>query len=219
MIHHHVRRVGLTLLAIISLTLARPAHAQDCAASADRLRAHLEQADVSVSRWQLAWTIVFGTAAAASATLAIAEYKPFGEFDDKYRDTLWVSSAKATIGLASRVILPLRVHIPDRSADRCVELAQLRESVTKLGRKERDSFWLTHLGGTALNLAGGLLLWHRHTLATGAVSFAISYPVGITSAYTLPRKTWHLWREEKLTWTVGVVPSSAGTLFVLGGTF
>lgn len=207
---------------VLALLVAVPAraHAQDCAASAERLRAHLEQADASVSRWQLAWTIAFGAAAATAAGLALAEYKPFGTFDDDYRDTLWVSSAKATVGFLSRVVLPLRVSIPDRtSGDRCGELAALRASVATLGRKERDGFWLTHLGGTALNLAGALLLWHRRSLGVGALSFAISYPVGITSAYTLPRGSWHLWREERAAWTVGVVPTDAATLLVLGTTF
>ena len=212
----------MTRALIVVLLLAVPAraHAQDCAASADRLRAHLEQADVGVSRWQLAWTIAFGAAAATSAGLALAEYKPFGTFDEDYRDTLWVSSAKATVGFLSRIVMPLRVSIPDKTSDdRCSELAALRESVATLGRKERDSFWLTHIGGTALNLAGGLLLWHRRSLGVGAVSFAVSYPVGITSAYTLPRGTWHLWREERATWTVGVVPTDEATLLVVGGTF
>ena len=60
-------------------------------------------------------------------------------------------------------------------------------------------------------------MWYRHAFKTGAVSFLISYPVGITSAYTLPRKTWHLWREERATWSVGVAPSSEQTLLVFSG--
>lgn len=210
----------LFIVALLMTAVPARARAEDCAASAQRLRSHLEAADVGVSRWQLAWTIAFGAGAAASAGLALAEYKPFGTFDDNYRDTLWVSAAKSTIGFASRVVMPLRVSIPAKtSGDRCGELAALRASVTKLGKKEHNTFWLTHIGGAALNLAGGLVLWHRRSLGVGAVSLAISYPVGLASVYTLPRGTWHLWREEAASWTVGVVPTEDATLVVLGGTF
>jgi len=135
-----------------------------------------------------------------------------------------VGGTKATIGVLSRLVFPLRVRIPAANADRCVELAALRDEVTRLGKKERESFWLTHIGGTSLNLAGMFFLWYRRSLKIGAVSFAISYPVGITSAYTLPRKTWHLWRDESPSWSVGVVPSTdengtKTTMFVLGGEF
>lgn len=195
----------------------REARAADCTVEADRLRTHLEQAQISTSRWQLAWTIVFTTAAAGQFALALAEWNPFGEFDDKYRDTLLVGGSKATIGIGSRLIFPLRAHVPAPNADKCVELAELRKSITRLGKKERQSFWLTHLGGTALNLAGVGVLWYLHSFKTGALSFAISYPVGITSAYTLPRGSWKLWREEKSSWTVGVQPSREGTMLVVGG--
>ena len=211
-------RAAVVIAAVLAtIAPARDARAADCAADADRLRAHLEQAEVSTSRWQLAWTIAFGAAAAGQFALALAEWNPFGEFDDKYRDTLLVGGTKATIGVGSRLIFPLRAHVPAPDADRCADLAALRKSAAALGKKERQSFWLTHLGGTALNLAGAGLLWYRHAFKTGAVSFLISYPVGITSAYTLPRKTWHLWREERATWSVGVAPSSEQTLLVFSG--
>jgi hypothetical protein len=206
------------VFAVALATLApRDTHAADCAADADRLRAHIEEADVNTSRWQLAWTIVFTTAAAGQFALALAEWNPFGEFDDKYRDTLLVGGTKATIGIGSRVLFPLRAHVPAPNADRCVELAELRKSITKLGKKERQSFWLTHLGGTALNLAGVGVLWYLHSFKAGAISFAMSYPVGVTSAYTLPRKSWKLWREEKASWTVGILPGDERTMFVVGG--
>jgi hypothetical protein len=210
-------KTAFLVVAALATAAPRDANAADCAADADRLRIHLEQAEVSTGRWQLAWTLAFTAAAAGQFALALAEWNPFGEFDDKYRDTLLVGGSKATLGIGSRLLFPLRTHVPAANADRCVELAALRKEVTRLGKKERQSFWLTHIGGTALNLAGAGLLWYRHEFKTGAVSFLISWPVGITSAYTLPRKTWKLWRAEKETWTVGVVPSSEQTMFVFGG--
>jgi hypothetical protein len=209
-------KAALLVAAVLALA-PRDARAADCAPEADRLRAHMEEAGVNTSRWQLAWTIVFTTAAAGQFALALAEWNPFGEYDDKYRDTLLVGGSKATIGVGSRLIFPLRAHVPAPNADRCVELAELRKSITKLGKKERQSFWLTHLGGTALNLAGVGVLWYLHSFKTGALSFAISYPVGITSAYTLPRASWKLWREESASWTVGLMPSGEGTMLVVGG--
>lgn len=206
------------VFAVALATLApRDARAADCANDADRLRAHLEEADVDTSRWQLAWTLIFTTAAAGQFALALAEWNPFGEFDDKYRDTLLVGGAKAAIGAGSRLIFPLRVHVPAPIADRCLELAELRRSIAKLGKKERQSFWLTHIGGTALNLAGAGVLWYLHSFKAGAISFAMSYPVGVTSAYTLPRGSWKLWREQKTSWTVSVLPTREQTMFVVGG--
>ncbi len=209
-------KAALLVAAILASTAPR-ARAAECSTEADRLRTHLEEADASTSRWQLAWTIAFSAGAAGQFALALAEWNPFGEFDDRYRDTLLVGGTKAAIGAGSRLIFPLRAHVPAPNADRCVELAELRKSITALGKKERQSFWLTHIGGTALNLAGVGVLWYLHSFKTGALSFAISYPVGLTSAYTLPRKSWHMWRDEKASWTVSIAPNREHTLLVLGG--
>ena len=91
-----------------------------------------------------------------------------------------------------------------RTPTGCVELAALRKSVTQLGKAERQTFWLTHLGGLAVNLTGAAILWHRRSFAVGATSVLISLPVGPISAYTMPRDTWHLWRDESPAWSVGV---------------
>jgi hypothetical protein len=199
------------------------AHAQpatvDCAPDADRLRAHLEQAERSTFRWNLGWTIAFGAASAGQVALALGEWNPLGEFDAKYRDTLYVGAAKAGIGFASRLVMPLRAHVPPPQADRCAELVALRTSIGELARKERRLFWLTHLGGMALNLAGAGILWHRHSFATGATSFVISYPVGLASAYTLPRKSWKLWRVEGAQWMVTASASGEHATLGLRGTW
>ena len=210
-------RFAFLVALLVAINDPRDVYAADCAAEADRLRVHLEDADIGTSRWQLAWTITFGAAAVGQFALAMAEWNPFGEFDTKYRDALYVGSSKAAIGFGARLVFPLRAHIPSANADRCVELAELRRSIAKLGKQERQSFWLTHLGGTALNLTGFAILWYRHSFSTGAISFAMSYPVGVISAYTLPRGSWHLWREEKAAWTVGIAPSPEHTMLVLGG--
>jgi len=208
-----VAAAGLVVALLAAPALAGP----DCASDADQLRAHLERADTNTFRWNFAWSVLFGAAAVGQVVLAVTETKPFGTFDEAYRDTMYVGAAKATIGLASRVITPLTFDVPARNEDRCAELVALRAALTKIAKKERQSFWLTHLGGTALNLAGGSLLWYLHSFKTGAISFAMSFPVGPISAYTMPRKSWHLWREQRASWAVTVAVNPESTMFSIAG--
>lgn len=206
----------------LAVVLARGGSAQaqpDCAPEADRLRAHLVEARQSTARWNLGWSIAFGAAAAGQLTLALAKTNPFGDFDRDYEETLYVGAAKATIGLASRLVLPLGTDVPPPDADRCVELTALRASITRLAKKERRLFWLTHIGGTALNLTGAIILWQRRSFSVGAISFAISYPIGPLSAYTLPRKSWKLWRREREAWSISVVPHPEQMTVSIGGQF
>jgi hypothetical protein len=206
------------LLAIAFVVLAASPAQAACERDADRLRAHLEEADRHTSRWNLAWTIVFGTAVAGQMTLALTEWNPLGPFDKKYEDTLYVGASKASLGFLSRVIMPLHVDVPPRDEDRCVELAALRKATTKLAKKERQTFFMTHIGGMVLNLTGVAVLWARNDFKTGAISFAIAYPVGITSAYTLPRASWRLWRSEAANWNVTPTPEG-GAALTYGGSW
>src|SRR5687768_7504283 len=132
-------QVKLAVAAALATVLAAsPARAQpDCAADADRLRTHLEQADRATFRWNTTWAILFGTAAVGQVVLAVTEIKPFGTFDAATRDTYYVGATKATLALATRVFTPLRVSIPARSEDRCAELVALRSSLTAIAKKER----------------------------------------------------------------------------------
>ena len=45
----------------------------------------------------------------------------------------------------------------------------------------------------------------------------MSYPVGLASAYTMPRKSWHLWRAERTTWSVSVAVHPERTMFSITG--
>jgi len=209
--------VGLVVALASELVVAPAYAAPDCAGEADQLRAHLEEADTNTFRWNLAWSVLFGAAAVGQVVLAVTETKPFGTFDDAYRDTMYVGAAKATIGVLSRVVTPLSFTVPDRNADRCAELVALRASLTTIAKKERQSFWLTHLGGTALNLAGVGLLWYRHSFKDGAISFAMSFPIGPIGAYTMPRASWHRWREQNASWSVGITVHPEHTMFSLAG--
>lgn len=204
------------VLALVVLAAAPPASA-DCAQDADQLRAHLEDAAPRVRRWNYGWAIAYGGAAVGQLALALTATKPFSTFDQDYKETMYVGAAKATIGAASRLVIPLRVRIPPLEIDRCVELAALRAALKQIGTDEKKTFWLTHLGGFALNVVGSLLLWHRRSFSVGAISFLMSFPIGPLSAYTMPRASWHKYRNESASWSVGVgVGVGQATLNLVG---
>ncbi len=205
-------------LALVVLTAGPPASA-DCAQDADLLRAHLEDAAPRVRRWNTAWALAYSGAAVGQLGLALTETKPFGTFDQDYKETMYVGAAKATIGAASRIVLPLKVRIPPRDPDRCVDLAALRGSLARIAKDEKQTFWLTHLGGLALNLGGSWLLWHRRSFRVGAISFLMSFPVGSLSAYTQPRASWHEFRSESPTWSVGIGAGDGHASLNLAGAF
>lgn len=209
----------LAVAAVLAAVLvAAPAHAApDCAVDADRLRAHLEQADRATFRWNTTWTVLFGVAAVGGVVFAVTETKPFGTFDEAARDTYYVGATKATLALATRVFTPLRVSIPAPNEDRCAELVALRSSLAAVAKRERRGFWLGHIGGMALNLAASGFLWHRHSFSDGAVAFAMSYPVGLLHTYTMPRRSWHLWRTERASWSVSVALHPERTMFSIVG--
>lgn len=210
---------ALVVTLVLGVVVGAPAARADCAQDADALRAHLTREAHRVRTWNTAWAIGFGVAAAGQFTLAALEEKPLGTFDRDYQETLYVGSAKATIGFLARVVMPLRVDLPAAEPDRCAELGALRASLAAIGKKERQTFWLTHLGGLALNLTGAAILWERRSFSVGAISLLISLPVGPTSAYTMPRGSWHRWRSERASWTVAVVPVQAGWTAGIAGTF
>ncbi|MBA3820024.1 MAG: hypothetical protein H0X17_14105 [Deltaproteobacteria bacterium] len=209
-------RVAVTL--VISVALATSAHAETCEEEAVALRSHLETEAGRAWRWNYIWAALFGAAAVGQLAFAVAETDPLGgEFDQDTKETLYVGASKATIGVAARVILPLRIPVPAATGDLCSQVPALREALAEAGRRERRSFWLTHLGGTALNLAGAAILTYRRSLRVGAISFAISYPVGPASAYTQPRRSWRQWRDRRASWVVGASGSGEGASLWLGG--
>jgi hypothetical protein len=179
-----------------------------CVEEATALRAHLVTASRDAQVWNTAWAIGFGAAAAGQAGLALAETKPFGTFDTDYQEMLYVGAVKATIGMGARLVLPLRIEVPDVNADPCADVMALRDALERAGRKERRAFWLTLIGGTAVNLAGSIVLMERRDFGVGALSFALGFPIGPLSAYTQPRASWRQWEERRSSWVVGVGPRS-----------
>jgi hypothetical protein len=55
----------------------------------------------------------------------------------------------------------------------------LRAAAERAARTERRAFWLSHLGGLAVNFGGTLVIAERTSWKTGLWSFALGYPVGL----------------------------------------
>ena len=203
------------LLVGITLVLAAAhAHADDCGRDAAELRGVLEREARDAERWNAAWQITFGTAAAAQVGFAVAGSNPLGPFDRDYEETLWVGAGKATLGFLARTVMPLRVEVPTSSGDVCADRLALGHALVDAARRERRLFWMNHVGGLAVNAAGVVILGTRRSWSLGALSFAIGYPVGLLSNYTMPRRSWHYLRDTTWTvqrdatsWTIGVAGS------------
>ena len=207
-----------TALLVLAATASRAEAA--CADQAAELRGFLEKEVAHADKWDLAWGLAFGTVSTLQTAAAVTRFKPGdGVMSDDEEATLYVGAAKSFIGFAAHTVTNIRGPIPERHPDPCVDLAQLRKALAKLGKAERQTFWMTHLGGWAVNLTGGAILWHQRSFKVGLVSILVSLPIGPLSAYTMPRKAWKRWRKEHASWTVGVGPTDLGdgAVLSLGG--
>jgi len=211
-------RALAAIVAVLAATTSRADAA--CAEQAAELRAFLDKEVAHADTWDLAWGIAFGTVSTLQTAAAVTKFKPGGALSDDEEATLYVGAAKSFIGFAAHVVTNIRGPLPARHADPCVDLAQLRKALAKLGKAERQTFWMTHLGGWAVNLAGGAILWHERSFKVGLISILVSLPIGPLSAYTMPRKAWKRWRSERASWTVNVGRAAAtgdGVVFSLAG--
>jgi hypothetical protein len=191
--------------------LARAVAAEPCG-DASALRADLQREAIHADRWNLAWRIGF-TASAVGQFAAAAS----GTFGHDNTQVLWVGGVKSSLGAIVRWILPLRIDVPAATPDACADRTALRAVAERVAGDERRSFWLSHLGGLAVNLGATLVIANRVSWKNGLVSFAISYPVGLLSTYTMPRASWHRIREP--TWTTDIVASRDHWSLVVGGSF
>lgn len=199
-------RKRIAFLIVIGLAIVSRRVEAGCTEEAAELRAQLSAEARRARIWNIGWGAAFGVAAVGAVALAVTETRPFGTFTDDDRDLYYVAAGKATIGLAARLVIPLRIDVPAAAAEPCADAIALRAAVAEAGRRERRMFWLGHLGGLAVNLAGVVVLAERRSFGIGALSFAIGYPVGLASSYTQPRRSWHLWRERRASWTAIVGP-------------
>ncbi|MCW5809030.1 MAG: hypothetical protein KIT31_42145 [Deltaproteobacteria bacterium] len=210
---------GLALVVVIAIasTGVRRAEAGDCDGEADALHGLLAGEARRASRWNVAWGVFYGAAVAGQLALALTETKPFATFDRDYEEMMYVGAAKATVGVISKLVVPLRVSVPARTADACVDLIALRRAVERNARRERQSFYLNHFGGLAVNLAGVAVLAARRGVGIAAQSFAIGFPVGIAATYSQPRRAWKAWRANRASWRTGVTAGDGATVLWLAG--
>jgi len=200
-----MRVLALVMVTITCLGL-RTVEA-DCTADATQLRGHLERERATAYTWNSAWAIIFGSVALLQFSFVAAEAKPFGTYDQDYKESSYVGGTKAALGLAVRVIRPLELHVPAKHDEPCADVKALRAAVARAGRRERLTFFMTLIGGTAVNVAGSLLLWSRRDFTTGAVSFATGAPAGPLSSYSQPRASWRMWSEHRAEWAAGIAPT------------
>lgn len=199
--------IGSVLAIAPAVARAQPA----CdAREAEELRAHLAHEARRAAQWNLVWRVGFTAAAAGSFAVAIVDPVP------EYRDSTYVSGGKAAIGALARWVMPLRVEVPEPGLDTCADLVALRKAVAQAAKRERDLFYMGHVGGLLVNLGGAAIIWQRAGFGQAALSVAIGYPIGLLSNYTMPRRSWQLVRDRS--WTAGVVPApGGGWLVTVGG--
>ncbi|MCX5742321.1 MAG: hypothetical protein NT062_07480 [Proteobacteria bacterium] len=174
------------------------------------LRARLEREAARVSTWRWAWAAGFGVAALGQGIAAAVVD------DHDQRETLITSASKAALGLGARLVVPLRIPpLPAAQPDACADLVALRAVVARAGAHERTTFWLNHLGGFAVNAGGAVWLTARTNGKLGLLSFALGFPVGLASTYTMPRWAWHAWRDHDA--MVVAMPVDGGVITGLAG--
>ncbi len=199
----------LILLAIASVPLrAAGAPCNDSSA----LRADLEREATRADRWVLAWRIVYTALAAGELGVAAS-----GVADRDTTRSAWVGGAKSTLGALGFWLSPLRIRVPPATGDACFDRAALREAAARAADDERDAFWTAHIGGLIVNAAGAIIVGETTSWRAGLLSFATGYPVGLLSAYTMPRASWGRVREPA--WTASVMADGQQYRLVVAGAF
>ncbi len=186
------------------------AHAQCDPATAEAQRARIERllADQQhkAHLWNLGWGIGFGGATVAQLVFAVRpQWAPIINVNDKMQTSLYIGAVKSGLASVARTILPLRVERPHIApgTEPCAALAEAERALAVTARRERNSFWLNHIGSLLANLGGTLILGlGYHAWGQAALSFAVGYPVGLISIYTEPRAGWHAHRSRS--WVSGV---------------
>jgi hypothetical protein len=199
------------LITLGLVVLVRTAAAAPCS-EPSALRAELQRESTRVKRWNWTWRITYTTLAVAQFAVAAS-----GSVDRDNEISLWVGGAKSSFGALGQWFSTLRVRIPPPTGDACTDRSQLRLAAELAAFEERKAFWVSHIGGLVINLAGSAIVAERVSLRTGLLSFATGYSVGLLSIYTMPRASWR--RTRAAAWTAGVVTGDRQYSIVVAGSF
>ena len=147
------------------------------------------------AKWNAAWTATFAIAAVGSAS--IAAFAPSNWIENDTRAGLYVTAAKATLGVLAKVLDPLSINVQGLCGDRHPASANVRHAfLVEAARRERHTLILNVFGGLAVNTAGLLYLGYgRGAWESAWVSFGIGSAVGVASALTAPVHSWILNRR------------------------
>jgi len=158
------------------------------------------------AKWNLAWTATFAIAAAGSAGIAVFASNEWLENDT--RAGLYVTAAKATVGVIAKLVDPLSINVEGLCHDRHPASAAARHALLlEAAQRERNTLLLNILGGLAVNTAGLLYLGYgRGAWESAWVSFGIGTAVGVASTLTAPVHSWFLDRRLNSPQHIAAVP-------------
>jgi hypothetical protein len=158
------------------------------------------------AKWSLAWTATFAIAAVGSA--GTAAFAPGDWFEKDARAGLYVTAAKATVGVLAKLLEPLTINVEGLCGDRHPTSASGRHAfLVEAARRERHTLILNVFGGLAVNTAGLLYLGYgRGAWESAWISFGIGSAVGVASALTAPVQSWILKRRLDRP-SIAVVPT------------
>jgi len=158
------------------------------------------------AKWNLAWTATFAIAAVGSAGIAVFASNEWLENDT--RAGLYVTAAKATVGVIAKLVDPLSINVEGLCHDRHPVSATARhELLLEAAHRERNTLLLNILGGLAVNTAGLLYLGYgRGAWESAWVSFGIGTAVGVASTLTAPVHSWFLDRRLNSPQHIAAVP-------------
>lgn len=192
-----------------------------CAVEDASLRAYIDDQAARTQRWNVAWGIGFAVGASAEYAMLLSEWSPLGEWNADVRAGTLAGAIKASVGVASKLVTPLKAfRAPPATGDACADLAAAEATLRATAVRQRRAFYLNHIGGLAVNLAGVLALglW-ADSWRQAAMSFAIGAPIGLLSTYTMPRGAWKTSRTSRFDVAAAPMPLPGGGGLVLAGSF
>jgi len=146
-------------------------------------------------KWNEAWAVIFG--AAAAATAGVATFTPASWLSSNRRAGLYVTAAKATIGVVAKLVQPLDIDVTGLCNDRRPQSRRTRHALLdEVARREKRAVVPALAGGLLLNSFGLLYMGYgRHDWDDGWISFGIGSAVAVASVLTAPTHSWLLKRR------------------------